>query len=407
VDARRLVAVIPRRPPIDLNAGMEGTAALHPLPPVTPAYVDAPVSNGRTETVAVLQRAEKLIAEHRYDEAVHALFDVRVPAVSSPDLALRVILAEGWAQLQSGRVELADATLGRACGLAEGHAYTGVDRAESLFRLGACRLTRGQVTNAVSLFTVALGLAEHGSIGGDHVAARALEWRARAYVRQREWEAAQADAERSLELADQLRDDRLRSLSLMQCSVIAERHGDARLALFYAERAHTLAVDSGDRRTEARLLNNMGGLRFLLGEAEQAVPLLQAAYALFLELGNDADAAQVVSSLAQVHLRCGAPQLAEEQARHALAILDDRDDYLDERGNVHLVLGRALLRLDRDGDAMTQFAAAEWLFERYGSASHLAAAWMAQGEAYARAGDLEASVELYRRAAEALQDVHF
>jgi tetratricopeptide (TPR) repeat protein len=263
------------------------------------------------------------------------------------------------------------------------------------------------VTNAVSLLTVALGVADRGHVGGDFVRARAFEWRARAYVRQREWEAAQLDAERSLELAEQLGDDRLRALSLMQCSVIAERRGDPRLSLFYAERARELAVESGDRRTEARLLNNMGGLRFLLGEPEHAVPLLQAAYARFLEVDDEVDAAQVVSSLAQVHLRCGAPQLAEEQARHALSILGGRDDYLDERGNAHLVLGRALLGQGRDGEAMTEFAAAEWLFERYGSSSHLAAAWMAQGEAYARVGDLEASVELYRRAAEALQDFNF
>jgi tetratricopeptide (TPR) repeat protein len=386
---------------------MEGSAALQTLPPITPAYVDVPVSNGRAETVAALQQAERLIAEHRYDDAVHALGDVRVPAASSPDLALRVLLAEGWAQLHSGSLEHADGTLERARALAEGRGFSDVDRAESLFRLGACRLQRGEISNAVSLLTVALGLADRGHVGGDFVRARAFEWRARAYVRQREWEAAQLDAERSLELADRLGDSRLRALSLMQCSVIAERRGDPRLALFYAERAHELAVEGGDRRTEARLLNNLGGLRFLLGEAEQAVPLLTAAYGVFLELDNDVDAAQVVSSLAQVHLRSGAPQLAEEQARHALSILDGRDDYLDERGNAHLVLGRALLGQGRDTEAMTEFAAAEWLFERFGSMSHLAATWMAQGEAFARAGDFEASVELYRRAAEALQDFNF
>ena len=50
---------------------------------------------------------------------------------------------------------------------------------------------------------------------------------------------------------------------------------------------------------------------------------LTESFGLSLEIGNHADAAQAVSSLAQVHLRCGAPQLAEEQARHALTILDD------------------------------------------------------------------------------------
>ena len=129
----------------------------------------------------------------------------------------------------------------------------------------------------------------------------------------------------------------------MQCSVIAERRGKVRLALFYADEARQLAEECGDQQTEARLLNNLGGLSFLAGDAGPAVAYIKQAFALFLEIGNDADAAQAVSSLAQIHLRLGAPILAEEQARHALSILDGRDDYSEERGNAHLVLGRALL----------------------------------------------------------------
>jgi tetratricopeptide (TPR) repeat protein len=244
-------------------------------------------------------------------------------------------------------------------------------------------------------------------MAGDGLRARALEWRARCYVRQREWEAAKADAERALELAESTGDLRLVSLATMQCSVIAERCGDPRLALLYAERAHAAAAETGDRRTEARLLNNIGGLKFLLGKPEAAVRYLKDSFALFLEMGNETDAAQVVSSLAQVHLRCGAPQLAEEQARHALSILDGRVDYVEERGNVHLVLGRALVEQSRIEDATKEFAAAEWLFESLGSVSHVAAAWMAQGDLFGRQGDLEGALALFRRAAEALQDFNF
>src|SRR5437764_625048 len=209
------------------------------------------------------------------------------------------------------------------------------------------------------------------------------------------------------DLAQQIGDGRLEALALMQCSLVAERCGDPLLARFYGERARTLACDNGDRQTEARIVNNLGGLSFLLGEPEIAVAYLKESFALSLEIGNDADAAQAVSSLAQVHLRCGAPQLAEEQARHALTILAERADYVDERGNVHLVLGRALLEQSREDEAMKEFAAAEWLFESLGSASHVAAAWMAQGDLYGRRGDFEASTALFRRAAEALQDFNF
>jgi tetratricopeptide (TPR) repeat protein len=385
---------------------VETTAALPTLPPVTPAFVQVPGS-GRDETTVALRQAERAVDEHRYADAIAALDDVRVPTVSAPDLAYRVLRCEAWARLYLGELEAADAAAERTRALSEGAGFTEVDRADALFRLGAVRLKRRRVTNAVSLFTLALRLAERGGTGGDRVRAQAFEWRSRCYQLQREWEAAQADAEAAVELAQSVGDRRLEALAKMQCSLVAERRGDPLLARFYAERARTLAAEEGDRQTEARIVNNLGGLSFLLGEPEVAVAYLKEAFALSLEIGNDADAAQAVSSLAQVHLRCGAPQLAEEQARHALSILDERDDYVDERGNVHLVLGRALLEQKRDDDAMQEFARAEWLFESLGSTSHVAAAWMAQGDLYGRQGDLESSAALYRRAAEALQDFNF
>jgi tetratricopeptide (TPR) repeat protein len=363
--------------------------------------------SGRAETTAALAQADRFIEAHRYDEALEALSSVHVPSTSAPDLALRVLHSESWARLYLGDVQKADSIAERARGLSEGAAFSDLERAESLFRLGCCRLKLTRVTNAVSLFTLALRLSEHGGIEGDRLRAQTFEWRSRCYQLQREWEAAESDAHSSVELAQQVGDGRLEALAQMQCSLVTERRGDPLLARFYAERARALARENGDLQSEARIVNNLGGLSYLLGEPQVAVAYLKEAFALSLEVGNDADAAQAVSSLAQVHLRCGAPQLAEEQARHALSILAERADYVDERGNVHLVLGRALLDQEREDDAMKEFAVAEGLFESLGSVSHLAAAWMAQGDLYSRNGDSEASMALYRRAAEALQDFNF
>jgi tetratricopeptide (TPR) repeat protein len=388
---------------------MESTAALQDLPPVTPAFVHAPAvhGSGRAETTAALAKAERYVDAHRYEDAVEALSGVHVPSSSAPDLALRVLHCETWARLYLGDVGRADSIAERARALSEGPGFSDLERAESLFRLGCCRLKLTRVTNAVSLFTLALRLSERGGIHGDRVRAQAFEWRARCYQLQREWEAAESDAQSAIELARQIGDGRLEALAMMQCSLIAERRGDPLLARFYAERARALASDNGDRQSEARIVNNLGGLSYLLGEPQVAVAYLKEAFALSLEVGNDADAAQAVSSLAQVHLRCGAPQLAEEQARHALSILGERADYVDERGNVHLVLGRALLDQEREDEALKEFAAAESLFESLGSASHMAAAWMAEGDLHSRKGDFEASTALFRRAAEALQDFNF
>jgi tetratricopeptide (TPR) repeat protein len=387
---------------------MEATAALdNLLPPVTPAFQEAPVAGGHGETAAALGRAEALIVDHRYTEALEALGAVVVPAVSAPELALRVLLCDAWARMYLGNLDGAVESLERARALADAPTFTDLDRAEVLFRLGCCRVKLGKVSNAISLFSVALNLADHAGVDGAHLRSRAFDWRSRCYQLQREWEPAQIDAEAALELAESLDDDRLAAHALMQCSLVAERRGDPLLGRFYAERSRTLAIEAGDRQAEGRLLNNLGGLSFLLGEPEKAVGYLKEAFAVALEVGNDGDAAQAVSSLAQVHLRCGAPLLAEEQARHALSIIAGRDDYLDEQGNTHLVLGRALLQQGRDEEAMVDFSTAEWLFERLGSPSHVAASWLAQGDAYKGLGDLDAALTLYRRAAEALQDFNF
>jgi tetratricopeptide (TPR) repeat protein len=119
------------------------------------------------------------------------------------------------------------------------------------------------------------------------------------------------------------------------------------------------------------------------------------------------DAATAVSSLAQVHLRIGDAVKAEEQALHALEIIDGREDMLDEIGNARLVLGRALLDLNRLDEAEEALAAADEAFAKLSSASHRAAAWVAQGDLATRRGDDHRAAVLYRRAAEALQDFRF
>jgi tetratricopeptide (TPR) repeat protein len=179
------------------------------------------------------------------------------------------------------------------------------------------------------------------------------------------------------------------------------------LARSYAEKAKSCYEEISDRLNVGRLLNNLGGLNFLLGHPEEAVDYLKAAFATALDAGNDADAAEAVSSLAQVHLRTGEHELAEEQARHALKLLDGRLDVLDEIGSAQLVLGRALLEQNRLEEAGAAFAAAEAAFDQLSSASHRAAAWIAQGDLAAATGDDGSAARLYRRAAEALQDVRF
>ena len=108
-----------------------------------------------------------------------------------------------------------------------------------------------------------------------------------------------------------------------------------------------------------------------------------------------------------MHLGSKEYELAEQQARHALQLLDGRSDFVDEIGNAQIVLGRSLLEQDRLDEAETVFDDAEASLTQLSSASHAAVAWTAQGDLASRRGDAKAAATLYRRAAEALQDVRF
>src|SRR5436190_238137 len=128
-----------------------------------------------------------------------------------------------------------------------------------------------------------------------------------ATVRMREGEVREAIQllERALELAQGLNDRRTSADIFFQASIIADREGQWVLARSYAERARAIYEELADRQNLGRLMNNLGGINFLLGHPDEAITFLKDAFRLHLEIGSDADAARAINSLAQVHLRTG------------------------------------------------------------------------------------------------------
>jgi tetratricopeptide (TPR) repeat protein len=128
---------------------------------------------------------------------------------------------------------------------------------------------------------------------------------------------------------------------------------------------------------------------------------------VLLDNGSEAEAANVVSSLAHVHLMTGQVEIAEQEARHALEILGDREGFLVEITPIQLVLGRSLMEQGRLDEAQEMLHDAEASAEQLESLSQRAAAWLAQGDLAGRRGDDATAARLYKKAAEALQDVRF
>jgi tetratricopeptide (TPR) repeat protein len=355
---------------------------------------------------AAVMRAEAATEGQQYDDALEAL-DGLQHSPEARELEFRALMTEGWARMGQGELRPALELLVRARELSEAQGFSDVERADVLYRMGVCRYKLTSINTAQTLLNEALDLADRSGDPCDRLRSHILEWRSRCSRRQRDFEAAREDIERALELAERLDDSLTVAHVTFQASIVAERNGQWLRARTLAERAKELYESHGDRLNLGRMLNNLGGLNYLLGKPEDAISHLKRAFSVALEVGSEADAAQAVSSLAQVHLGAGDWSLAEEQSRHALELLDGRPDFLDEIGNAQIVLGRALLEQNRLDEAEHTFSQAELSLSQLSSASHRAVAWTAQGDLASRRGDDRAAASLYRKAAEALQDVRF
>jgi tetratricopeptide (TPR) repeat protein len=363
----------------------------------------------RARLEGALSRAEALYEAQEDAESAEA-FEPLVAAARATgvaELQVRALAGSGLAKMRIGEHRAAVELLNDARSITEAESFSDVERAEVLFWLGCCRVQLSSTQTALALFNEALSLAEPSGLPCDALKANILSWRARCWLIQRDYEAAKEDVERALELASAVDDLRTVGAAYFQASLVADREGRWVLARNYAERARQAYGELADRVHVGQLTNNLGGLNFLLGNTDQAVKLLKESFAIALDLGRDADAGRAVSSLAQVHLRTGSVEQAEAQARQALDLLDGRVDYVDEIGSAQLVLGRALLEQGRFDEAEAAFVSAETSFGELGSGSHRASAWVARGDLAARRGDHERAAELYRTAAEALQDVRF
>ena len=352
-----------------------------------------------TDTLGVARIAAD---QNHHSEALTVLRELGSPA-GPTDLVFRATLLESWSNMVLGRLDEALSLALCANDLAVHPAFTDLDRADVLFHLGCCRLERTECSLAASLFTVALELCDRSTLTCDRLRASILHWRSRCYQHQHDWNAARHDVNCAIELAVGIGDNSTLAHAHFQAAAVAERTDDLRLARYHAEEAEGLFRALHDRLMLGRTINNLGEILFLQGDTLGALGYLEDAMRIALAAGNEGDAAQAISTVAQIHLRSGKPDLAESQARNALQILADREDLLDETGNAQIVLARALLAQARYEEAEATLAGADRHFQRLGSVSQRAAVSMARGEVMLAQGACLQAAETYRSAAEALQ----
>ncbi|MDX6535598.1 MAG: hypothetical protein QOF68_3342 [Gaiellales bacterium] len=361
----------------------------------------------RAACEAALARAEAELERHRYADALGEL-DAARSALAGTDgrLSLRVQLAHAWALHFTGRMDEGLAELASARRSAEEYGL-GDLVAVALFRMGVIRFKMGSLATAASLLDEALAATRATHEPSDALRARIFNWRAKIRRRQKDFTAAAEDVEHALELAHGLNDDRVLAETYLDASLVAERRNEYALARRHAERSKALFERISDQEYVGKLLNNLGQLRAITGRPEEAVPLLRESFRIAVEQDNRIDAAFAASSLASARMHSGDLEGAIESGNRAIELLSEREEYREEEGNARIVIGRAALELGRIDEAERSFVAAAKCFEAVETVSHLAGAWVALGDVADRRGEAGRAAELYRRAAEALQDVRW
>jgi tetratricopeptide (TPR) repeat protein len=364
-------------------------------------------ASARAACEAGLARAEAEIEAHRYDRAVEALSGLDAGVEHSRDARLQLRLAQtrGWAYHFIGLMPEALAALAEARTHAE--QLGPGERAGVLYRLGVVRYKMGSLATAAALLDEALRLSEQTAEPSDALRARIFNARAKIRRRQKDFTAASEDVEQALELAHALNDDRVLAETYLDASLVAERRNQYPLAREYAERSKALYERVADHEYVGKLLNNLGQLRAITGKPEEAVPLLRESFRIAVEQDNRVDAAFAASSLASARMHADDLDGAIESGNRAIELLSGREEYREEEGNARMVIGRALLAQDRVDEAERSFKAAAECFQAVETVSHLAGSWVALGDIAERHGESQRAAELYRRAAEALQDVRW
>jgi transcriptional regulator with XRE-family HTH domain len=160
----------PTRETIEWLAGKLGVDA---------AFLEKGVSaDERSRVEAMLARAEALANSHQYDEAIEELENSRtaVLATGAAELEARAMQTEAWARMERGEIRPALDLLERCRTLTEGPGFSDVDRAQVLFRMGACRYHLSSIASAVALFSEALKLCESSQLPCDLLRSRS-RWR--------------------------------------------------------------------------------------------------------------------------------------------------------------------------------------------------------------------------------------
>jgi tetratricopeptide (TPR) repeat protein len=357
---------------------------------------------------AQLAQADALLTGARYAEAIEAYghANASVAATGLDELELQRVSGLSWALMESGDVRGAVDLLLEVQTRPSFASMNDLQRADYLYRLGVGRARLGSTHVALGILSEAYK-AGTDALAPEALLAGILSWRSMCLQRLRDIDLAREDAEHAVALSERSGDPRAQAYALFQASLAADREGRYVLARRYAEQSRAKYEEIDDQVQLGKILNNLGGVHFQLGDYDAALEHFKKAYGCLLDAGNDVLCGAVLCSIAAVHLEHGDFAKAEEQAQLSITLLEQNTEWAQECGENYYYLGRALLGQRKLEDAATALARSAELLESVRATNALSRTVLAQGDLARVREDEQGAADLYRRSAELLQDVNF
>ncbi|MEE1938384.1 BTAD domain-containing putative transcriptional regulator [Streptomyces sp. TRM 70361] len=165
-------------------------------------------------------------------------------------------------------------------------------------------------------------------------------------------EAAERNAERALELTRSTEDPMVRGYALNDRSIIALFRQHYAEGERYCKQALEAFRADGNRPCEASVLCNLSRARLALGQTEDAIRLAEQGVAIYEEMGRTMRLANARYALAMALTGAGRTDEALDQLTQALAIFHDSRQPMWE-GATHLRMAEAHLTAHRPAQAAT------------------------------------------------------
>ena len=355
----------------------------------------AGVSAAQENPAALVERAQALTREGRFEAALELLEAAREAAGQAGDVAGQgaSASARGEVRVRQGRYELALEAHQQALDLCR---PAGEGRCVATALLGLARAQHGRYQLEATRDLARQALAASEELGADALVAGALAELAWVQAEQGDYAGAEELSLRALEAAERSGDPARQAGVLAGLGRQARLQGETEVSLAYMQRALTLFELAGDRTGAARTVNNIGIAHSLRGEFDEAMRAFRRGVAVFQELGQREDVADGLNNIGIVYRRQGQLDLALEHFRQSLALREELGDKLGQAGSHNNI---ALVRQNR-GDfagALESSGRALALAEELGNRDEIANVLTNMGVTHRLQGEHERALEYYTR----------